>query len=212
MTSVPLKPQYGPTLGQLLEPRWRAAPRVARVVVVVLATCLVGLAVGIVLTLLDASYSQGGKVPFSFKYKGLYRTTPDPGGYVKVARYSGDRLVDSYAVAPLRLDAYEGSVTAELPLFAAGYTRGLARRFSGFRLEQEGKTRISSTLGGYDIRYSAIVGGRKIYGRDVMLLPPRPKVREGVVIEMLSGEQASGSKPVAGRGVLEKPLKTFTFG
>ena len=25
MAAVPMKPQYGPTLGQLLSPRWRAA-------------------------------------------------------------------------------------------------------------------------------------------------------------------------------------------
>ena len=58
-------------------------------------------------------------MPFSFKYKGLYRTAPDPGGYVKVARASGGRLEDSYAVAPLALGPYSGSVTGELPLFAS---------------------------------------------------------------------------------------------
>ena len=65
---------------------------------------------------------------------------------------------------------------------------------------------------GYDVRYSATVAGRRIYGRDVMLLPPGPGVREGVVIEMLSNEPASASNPVASGGVLEKPLKTFSFG
>jgi hypothetical protein len=212
MPSVPLKPQYGPTLGRLLEPRWHSLPRAGRVVVIALGTGAAVLVVAVVLTLLDASYSHGGRLPFSFKYKGLHRTAPDPGGYVKVARYRGGRLEDSYAVAPLRLGVYRGSVTAELPLFAAGYTHALERRFSELRLEQEGKTRISSTLGGYDIRYSAILAGRRIYGRDVMLLPPRPGAREGVIVEMLSSEPASGSNPVASGGVLEKPLKTFAFG
>ncbi len=212
MASVPLKPQYGPTLGRLLEPRWRSAAPAARALAIAIGLALLAVAVGSVLTLLDASYSQGGPVPFSFKYRGLYRTAPDPGGYVKVARSSGGRLDNSYAIAPLRLGGYRGSVTGELPLFAAGYTRTLAQRFVGFRLEGEGKTRISSTLGGYDVLYSAIVDGRKMYGRDVMLLPPRSGVREGVVIEMLSSQPASVSKPVANSGVLEKPLKTFTFG
>ncbi len=117
---------------------------------------MLALAVATVLMLLDASYSQAGRVPFNFKYKGLYRTTPDPGGYVKVARVSAGRLKDSYAVAPLVLGPYRGSVTGELPLFATGYTRTLAKRFPGFRLEGEGKTRISSTLAGYDVLYSAL--------------------------------------------------------
>ncbi len=51
-----------------------------------------------------------------------------------------------------------------------------------------------------------------MYGRDVMLLPSGHNAREGVVVEMLSSEPASVSKPVASSGVLETPLKTFTFG
>ncbi len=212
MASVPLKPQYGPTLGRLLEPRWRSAAPIARALVLATAAGLLVLTVWAVLALLDASYSHGGPVPFSFKYKGLYRTTPDPHGYVKVQRSAGARLRDSYAVAPLRLGGYTGSVTGELPLFAAGYARTLASRFPHFRLEGEGKTRISSTLGGYDVLYSTVIGGRKLYGRDVMLLPEHRGARLGVVIEMLSDQPATISKPVASSGVLERPLKTFTFG
>jgi hypothetical protein len=211
MASVPLKPQYGPTLGKLLEPRWRSASPVVRAIVIAATAGLLALAAGVVLTLLDASYSHGGRVPFGFKYKGLYRTTPDPGGYVKVARRSGGRLDDSYAVAPLLLGAYGGSITGELPLFASGYTRTLAERFSRFRPEGEGKTRISSTLAGYDVFYSALINGRTMYGRDVMLLPERRGAREGVVIEMLTSQRASVSKPVGSSGVLETPLKTFAF-
>jgi hypothetical protein len=212
MASVPLKPQYGPTLGTLFEPRWRSAAPAVRAIAIAAGVGVLALAIGAVLTLLDTRYSHGGRVPFSFKYKGLYRTTTDPGGYVKVTRTSGARLEDSYAVAPILLGGYRGSVTGELPLFAAGYTRTLAKRFSRFRLEGEGKTRISSTLGGYDVLYSALVDGRVMYGRDVMLLPERPFAREGVVIEMLSSQAASVSKPVASSGVLETPLKTFAFG
>lgn len=212
MASVPLKPQYGPTLGKLLEPRWRSMAPIARGGAIALGVGLLALVVGGVLSLLDASYSRGGLVPFSFNYRGLYHTTPDPGGYVKVARYSGHHLEDSYAVAPLRLAPYTGSATGEMPLFAAGYTRALARRFLGFRLEQEGKTRISSTLGGYDVRFSAFLDARKIYGRDVMLLPERRGARQGVAIEMLSSSPASASNPVGSAGVLETPLKTFSFG
>jgi hypothetical protein len=212
MASVPLKSQYGPTLGKLLEPRWRSAPPVARATAIAAGVGALALAVAAVLTLLDANYSHAGRLPFGFKYKGLYRSTPDPGGYVKLTRISGGRLEDSYAVAPLRLGAYTGSVTGELPLFAAGYARVLGGRFPHFRLEGEGKTRISSTLAGYHVLYSALVDGRKMYGRDVMLLPEDHSVREGVVIEMLTDQPASVSKPVASNGVLERPLKTFAFG
>ncbi|HTD58707.1 MAG TPA: hypothetical protein VK672_07410 [Solirubrobacteraceae bacterium] len=212
MASIPLKPQYGPTLGRLLEPRWRSAAPLVRSLAIAALCGLLLLVGGAVLALLPASYSHGGPLPFSFEYKGLYRTAPDPGGYVRVARSAGGLLSDSYAVAPLRLGAYSGSVTGELPLFASGYALALASRLPHLRLEGEGKTRISSTLGGYEVLYSTTLHARKLYGRDVMLLPERPGARRGVVIEMLSSQPATISKPVASSGVLERPLKTFAFG
>jgi hypothetical protein len=212
MVSVPLEPQYGPTLGRLLAPRWRSAARPVRALALVAAAGLLALAAWAVLALLPARYSHGGSVPFSFTYKGLYRTAPDPGGYVKVARGDGPFVRDSFAVAPLQLGPYAGSVTAELPLAAARYAHTLASRFPHMRFEGEGKTRISSTLGGYEVLYSTVLHGRKLYGRDVMLLPESPRVRQGVVVEMLSDRPATVSKPVASSGVLEAPLKTFAFG
>lgn len=212
MASIPLKPQYGPTLGRLLEPRWRAARSFTRAVVIATGVVLSLAMIVAVLSLLDASYSHGGPVPFSFRYRGLHRTATDPGGYVKVARSSHGRLDDSFAVAPLRMPPYSGSVTGAVPLRAAGYIRALQRRFIGFRLQSEGKTRITSTLAGYDIRYSALIDGRRLSGRDIFLLPSGAHVREGVVLEMLSSEHASVAKPVATQGVLEKALKTFSLG
>lgn len=211
MASIPLKPQYGPTLGRLLEPRWRAVRPLTRGVAIAAGGALCLLLIVAVLSLLDASYSHGGAVPFSFRYRGLYRTAPDSGGYVKVARSSRGHLEDSFAVAPLRISPYAGSLTGALPLRAAGYIHSLERRFAGFRLQSEGKTRITSTLAGYDIRYSALIGGRRLSGRDVFLLPSGAHVHEGVVLEMLSDEHTSVAKPVATQGVLEKPLKTFSL-
>lgn len=211
MPSVPLKPQYGPTLGRLLAPRWHAARRLNRNAIVIAGVALLAGAVGGVLTLLDSRFSHSGRISFSFSYRGLYRTSPDPGGYVKVARRSHGLLQSSYAVNPLTLPPYSGSVTGEMPLVASGYAASLARRFAGFRMEGEGKTRISATLSGYDVLYSAIIDGHKLYGRDVLLLPERPDARQGVAIQMLSAEPASVSKPVASSGVLETPLKTFSF-
>ncbi len=73
MAAVPIKAEYGPTLGRLLSPRWRAASSLARVVVLALAAGVVALGIGVFLTLENAHYSHGGRVPFSFSYRGLYR-------------------------------------------------------------------------------------------------------------------------------------------
>jgi hypothetical protein len=216
LAAVPIKPEYGPTLGRLLSPRWRASsPAIRRTVSVAVAVLLV-LVLAAALSLLNAKYSHGGRVPFSFSYRSLYSVNPDPGGYVKIQRHGSDgRLLDSFAVGPLTLPSYSGSLSGELPLYAAGYIRGLRARYADFTLREEGKTRVN-TVPAYDVLYTALVGGQTMWGRDVLLLPDRLGAREGVDIVMLTSPTASSqvTSPleVATAGVLLKPLKTFTLG
>lgn len=216
MPAVPIKPEYGPTLGRLLSPRWRAASPLIRGIVLVLIAALVALAIGAFLTLENAHFSRGGKLPFSFSYRGLYRATPDPGEYVKLERHASDgRLEDSFAVRPLGVPPYSGALTGELPLYAAGYIRSLRGRYEGFVLRGEGKTRVNA-VPAYQVVYTAVVQGRTMFGRDVLLLPQRPGAREGVEIVMLTSptanSQVTSPLEVASEGVLLKPLKTFTLG
>jgi hypothetical protein len=216
MRAVPIKPEYGPTLGRLLSPRWRAASSLTRALVTAALVGLVALLIGAALKLENARFSHGGKVPFSFSYRSLDRVAPDPGGFVKVQRRASDgRLLDSFAVGPLRLPPYSGGLSAALPLYAAGYIRSLESRYRDFVLESEGKTRVN-TVPAYNVEYTATVEGRTMFGRDVLLVPQRPGARDGVVIVMLTSPTADSKVTtpleVASDGVLLRPLKTFTFG
>jgi len=213
--AVPMKPGYGPTLGQLLAPRWRAAsPWKRRAVWAVCALLAVLVAAG-VLTLLDSTYSHGGRVPFSFSYRGLYRTRPEPGGFVRIERRAGGRLEYSFAVNPLVLPPYSGDLAAELPVYADRYIAGLRGRYRDFVLRGEGKTRVN-TVPAYDVLYTATVEGREMYGRDALLLPERAGAREGVGIVMLTAPGASrqvdGPNEVGTVGLLQRPLRSFTLG
>jgi hypothetical protein len=217
MTAVSMKREYGPTLGQLLAPRWRTASGFARAAVIVVAVGLVAVLLAAWLTLENAHYSHGGRVPFSFSYRDLYRVTPDPGGFVKVQSHWPDgALKYSYAVDPLTLPAYSGELAGEIPLYATSFIGRLSSRYSHFELRGEGKARISNTLAGYQVLFTADVEGETMYGRDVLLLPARAAVREGVVVAMLTSPTASAqvSSPmeVGATGVLLRPLKTFAFG
>jgi len=210
-----MRPEYGPTLGRLLAPRWRASSRWLRGTVIGAGVVLAAAVLGLVLTLEPAHYSQGGRVPFSFSYRGLYRVAPDRGGYVKLtSRYADGSLKYSYAVAPLLLPRYSGAITGELPRYAASYVARLSAREVNFVLRGEGKTRVN-TVPGYQVLYTAGVEGREVLGRDVLLLPPRSGVREGVVIEMLTSATATAQvkvpSEVASTGILLRPLKTFSF-
>ena len=216
MAAVPIKPQYQPTLGQLLAPRWHSASALARGAVIVSLGALLALIVATVLTLENATFTHGGRVPFSFSYRSLYRVRPDPGGWVKVQRRGpGGRLEDSFAVAPLTLPPYGGGLSGELPLYAAGYIAGLRGRYRDFVMRGEGKTRVN-TVPAYQVLYTANVEGRRMFGRDVLLLPQRPGAREGVDIVMLTAPEANplitSPLEVASAGVLLRPLKTFTLG
>jgi len=212
-----MKPEYGPTLGRLLAPRWRAASRLARAAVIAAGTLALLVIVAAVLTLENATFSHGGRVPFSFSYRDLYSVAPDPGGYVKVqSRWPDGALKYSYAVDPLLLPAYSGELTAEMPLFVTGFVPSFARRYADFELRGEGKTKLNNTLTGYQILFTAHVEGQLMYGRAVLLLPPRARAREGVIAVMLTSSAATAqiTSPVevGTTGVLLKPIKTFTFG
>jgi hypothetical protein len=212
-----MKPEYGPTLGRLLSPRWRAASRPARAAVIVAGVSIVALAAAAALTLENASYSHGGSVPFRFTYRDLYRVAPEPGGYVRVSsRWADGATKYSYAVDPLLLPAYSRELTAEMPVFATGFIRAFARRYRRFELRGEGKTKVNNTLIGYEVLFTADVQAQTMYGRAVMLLPPRAHARAGVVVVMLTASTASAQivspVEVGTTGVLLKPLKTFTFG
>jgi hypothetical protein len=217
MLVVPMKPEYGPTLGRLLAPRWRAASRPARVATIAAGVGLVLALLAAALTLENAMFSHGGKVPFSFNYRDLYRVKPDPGGYVKIeSRWPDGSLKYSFAVNPLVLPAYSIEQNGELPLYAAGFIRALARRSQGFALRGDGKAKVNSKLVGYQVLYTADVEGRPMFGRDVLLLPPAQRARSGVTIVMLTSPTAStqitSPLEVGSTGVLLRPLKTFAFG
>jgi hypothetical protein len=217
MAALRMKPEYGPTLGRLLAPRWRAASRLKRAAVLAAGVASLALLLGAFLTLENSSYSHGGSVPFSFSYRDLYRTAPDPDGFVKLqSRWDGGELKYSYAVGPLRLPRYTGEASVEMSLYALGFIHTLSAHYEDFELRGEGKTRVSTTLTGYEVLYTAEVEGHSMYGRDVLLLPPREGAREGVIVTMLTAPKASAQVQspieVGETGVLLKPMKTFTFG
>jgi hypothetical protein len=215
MVSITLKPEYGPTLGRMLAPRWREASWRARAIVLAAGAGLVALLLGAGLTLENAHYSHGGPVPFHFSYRGLYRTAPGPGEYVRVRGPRHGALRNSFAVGPVELPPYSGSLSGELPMYALAYIARLRARYPGFALRGEGKTVVSKQLA-YAVSYTARIGGRRMYGRDVLMFPDRPNVRAGLRIAMLTSPtanaQVTSPSLVGTKGVLELPLESLRFG
>jgi hypothetical protein len=216
IVAVPIKPEYGPTLGRLLSPRWRAASPLARGVVRVCIAGFIALAIGAFLTLENAHYSQGGAVPLSFAYRGLDRVQPLPGELVRLERHTAaGRLEDSFALERLDLPAYTGELSGVLPVYAAGYIRELRAHYKDFALQAEGKTRVN-TVPAYQVVYTAQVDGQTMWGRNVLLLAEKPGIRRGVKIVMLTtptaNKEVKTPQEVAANGVLLRPLKTLMLG
>ncbi len=214
--AVPMKPEYGPTLGRMLTPWWRRSSRLVRAAVIAAALAVVVLAVGVALTLEPAKFTHSGRLPFSFTYRGLFKTTPEPGGYARIeGHYADGSLKYSYAVNPLTIPPYRGSVSGALPVYATGYSEKLSSRFPALVMRGEGKTRVNK-VPAYQVLYETRIDGREMYGRNVLLLPEREGAREGVEIVMLTAVGATSEVKEAGEvasgGVLLRPLKTFSFG
>jgi hypothetical protein len=218
MPALPLKSEYRPTLGELLAPRWRRSSRAVRALWVAAGALLAAVVAGAALTLASPTLSHGGPVPFSFAYGGLQRATPAPGWYAQVQRAREGRIGDSFAVGPLTLPPYRGELGAALALYATDYIRGLAAQHipgrTGFVLRGEGSTQLDSVppYATYNVFYTTTVGGREMYGRNVLLLPDRRGAREGLEIAMLTAagnRQVTSPLDVGVKGPLEEPLGTF---
>ncbi len=84
-------------------------------------------------------------------------------------------------------------------------------------LRGEGSTQIDAvaTYATYNVFYTTVVGGREMYGRNVLLLPQRPGARRGLQIAMLTAaagnRQVTSPLDVGVKGALEEPLGTFAL-
>jgi len=217
MPAIPLKSEYGPTLGELLAPRWRRASRASRALALAAGVLVVAVLAGAAARFAHPTLSYRGAVSFSFHYGGLYRASPEPGGYVLVRRAQGGQLEDSFAVGPLVVPPYVGRPSAALALYATAYIQRLAHRYARFSLRGEGWTQVDSIspYAVYNVFYTALVRRREMYGRDVLLLREQLGQRRGVAISMLSAvaanRQVSSPLLIGTKGALEAPLASFAL-
>jgi hypothetical protein len=218
MRAPSVKPQYGPTLAELLFPRWRAASAGQRGLLGIVALAVVAAAIAVVVTRPRSSsfVYRGAPVAFNLTYPSPLRAVAvRAGADMRVeTRSPTGRLLDWFEVDPLRLGPYSGEISGQLPVFATAYIAGLARRIPGFVLQSETKTRINQTAG-YSVTYSGRVAGQVMYGRAVMLVATLTGLRDGVILNMgIVPSPSLDPTPdqVGSADVLEKPLRSFRFG
>jgi hypothetical protein len=218
MRGPSVKPQFGPTLPEILIPRWRSASVGRRrfLAAVVVAVVAAAIAIAILHRRSTPFVYKGSPVSFNLSYPSPLRVVKPPAGAdMRIeARSPTGRLLEWFEVDPLALGAYSGQISGQLPVFATNYIAGLARRVPDFLLQTETKTRINE-IAGYSVTYSGRIAGQLMYGRLVLLVSALTGVRDGVILNMgITPSAAVDYSPdqVGSADILEKPLRSFRFG
>lgn len=214
-----LRPEFGPTLPELLAPRVRMTPARLRIAILVLAALLVGaFAVRKVLqrtSSLTNDVLVTRPIAFTLGYReGLERVAPGPGEALRLQTPAGSPSPERMTVAPLRLAPYTGEQSGVLPIVASRDIATLRRAFpDGFRYRGDGRTRIN-LLPGHVVLFQTRLAGRTTYGRRYFLLPDEPGAREGAAITLLSTRSPAipSVDAVGAVGLLKGPLRSFRFG
>jgi hypothetical protein len=208
-----VRPEFGPTLPELLGPRLRALPRAVRLALAAALAALVVLALVLIATRDDGLHGAQvhGQVAFNVQWtSALHRVAPHPGELLRLQDRAG---AQSYVVRPLRLAPYQGDTSAVLTGLATQIAIQMRASVPGFVLRQEGRARIANQPG-YQIQYQFTEGGHTAYGRRVLLTPDQPGVRGGADIDLRAprSPQVPNFDAAGSAGALKQPLRSFHFG
>ncbi|HWI73312.1 MAG TPA: hypothetical protein VNT55_15250 [Baekduia sp.] len=209
-----VRPEFGPTLPELLGPRIRVLPRVVRLALAVLGAL-------VVLLLLYALFLRGDgvkakravivrePVAFNFVYRAPFRKeAPQAGELARVG--SKDQ---SFSVRELKLPAYRGDAAGFLPLYAATLEAQMAKDLPGFAWRADGRTNINKQQGFEIVFQFRRSDGTLTYGRRTLLLP-NVTARQGADIWAIAPRSPSvvRADDVGHNGGLKTALRSFRFG
>jgi hypothetical protein len=211
-----VRPEFGPTLPELLRPWLRAHPCAGRAGAAVL---IVAAVVGVALAVraggaTEEAVVRSPSITFNLIYpEGLERVSPRRGELLRLANPPAAGATLSYVVRPVALPPYRGDINGFLPLFTARLIADMRRVYARFALRGEGRVRIND-VPGYGVQFQARIGGRLFFGRRLLLFPDEPGARHGADVLLLAS--ASLAVPnvdaVGNAGPLKTALRSFRFG
>ena len=209
-----VRPEFGPTLPELLGPRIRVLPRAVRLVLAAVAALLV-------LVILYALFKPAGAttrknavivrspIAFNFVYRAPFRKqAPQQGELARVGSKA-----QSFSVRALNLPAYQGDAAGFLPLYAARQQAQMAKDLPGFVWRADGRANINKQQGFEIVFQFRGDGGRLTYGRRIFLLPD-VTARQGADIWATAPRSPAivRADDVGHNGGLKTELRSFRFG
>lgn len=212
----------GPSLPQLLEPRWRALPRPRRVAIVAGAVLLVVLLV-VAREVLRADplkvYVAQAPIAFNFVHRAdLVTVAPRAGELVRLQSTAAAATRERFTVRRLAIPPYRGDVSSAYLLLASERLAQLQAADPDVSYRGEGKARIN-LIPGYQLAYQTRRAGKLYFGKLFFLAPEpaggEPQTHEGVELDLLSEFSPSTTSSLAVVGntyLLKAPLRSFRFG
>jgi hypothetical protein len=209
-----VRPEFGPTLPELLGPRVAKLPRAARIALVVAGAL-------IVLLLVWALFLRGEgvkakravivrePVAFNFVYRSPFKKQEPRAG--ELARVGSAE--QSFSVRELQLPAYKGDAAGFLPLYAATLEAQMAKDLPGFVWRADGRANINKQQGFEIVFQYRGTDGKKTYGRRILLLP-NVTSRVGADIWAIAPRSPAivRADDVGHNGGLKTALRSFRFG
>ena len=208
-----VRPEFGPTLPELLAPRVRALPRAAQVALAVLAALVVAGGGYAVVHQRESDARPQAVVRSPIAYNLLYapplqRVAPRGRETLRLQTPSGTAAPQRFTVTPYKLPPYKGDATGILTLQSANMITQMRRTIPGFVWRGDGRVNYNRQPG-YEILYQAKIDGRTTYGRRTILLPGGDTPpREGVDIWMVAARSASTPRVDAVGATNGSALKT----
>ena len=214
MSRVPLlRPEFGPTLPELISRRFSISRRAA-IIAAVVAFVILAIVIKVATDNGLKKLVVNGSPTFNVLYDPaqLHEATPRGGELMHLAGRRGHVDV-AVTVRHANLPPYKGdTIGGLLPLYTGQLATQLARQLPGFAMGTEGKARVNQALG-YQISYTSKVGGNPTYWRRVFLLPSPDKPDQA--IDLVMRQTFIGRIRPRGRALLQatrKAFRSFRFG
>ncbi|MSX01917.1 MAG: hypothetical protein F2813_02025 [Actinobacteria bacterium] len=184
-----VRPEFGPTLPELLAPRWRRLNRFWRAAIVVACAAIV----------LVAAYALVGggsgmrtlkvatPIPITIPYDGaaLQQRVAVGNELFRLSTPPSAADPATLSASPITIAPYRGSIEGTLPIVASRLTEQMRRVDPGLIVRGYLPVLVKQRPG-YEILFQFKRAGRTRYGRRVIVFADQPGVREGLDILMTS--------------------------
>jgi len=217
-----VREELGPSLPELLAPRWRVlsgGPRIAVVVGVLLLAALLVVAREVVRG--EPLKELVVREPFAFNLvhrAQLQQVTPGPGEVLRLQSEAGSPTLERLTVGTLTVPPYRGDISSAYLLMASRRLTALRAADPQVAYRGEGKARVN-LIPGYQLAYQTRRAGRLLFGKIFFLAPEpedgEPQTREGAELTLLSEFSISTTPNLTDVGntyLLKAPLRSFRFG